>query len=115
MVLTERVLSALKSPPPRLMQERPVFKGSQSTMGGKWGSGGVVERDEYGRPVVWHEDRQSLRAVDVDGEKEERRRRVESFVKSSNMSLVRVGLGDQAETMFLTLLRVGSLLSLHHH
>ncbi|XP_037537834.1 nectin-4 [Nematolebias whitei] len=67
--------------------ERPVFKGSQSTMGGKWGSGGVVERDEYGRPVVWHEDRQSLRAVDMDGEKEERRRRVESFVKSSNMSL----------------------------
>ncbi|XP_017266528.1 nectin-4 [Kryptolebias marmoratus] len=66
--------------------ERPVFKDSQSTLGGKWGSGGV-ERDAYGRPVVWNEDRQGLRAVEMDGEKEERRRRVESYVKNSNMSL----------------------------
>lgn len=61
-------------------------------MGGNWGSGGGVERDEYGRPVVWHEDEESLRAVEMDGEKEERRRRVESYVKNSNMSLVWVRL-----------------------
>lgn len=42
--------------------------------------------DELGRPVVWHDGRESLR--EIDGEKEERRRRVESYLKNSNMSLV---------------------------
>lgn len=44
--------------------------------------------DELGRPVVWNDGQESLRRAEMDGEKEERRRRVESYVKSSNMSLV---------------------------
>lgn len=49
--------------------------------------------DELGRPVVWREGRESLRGGEMDAaEKEERRRRVESYVKSSNMSLVRVSI-----------------------
>ena len=44
--------------------------------------------DELGRPVVWRDGRESLREVEMEGEKEERRRRVESYLKSSNMSLV---------------------------
>ncbi|XP_033507356.1 nectin-4 isoform X2 [Epinephelus lanceolatus] len=67
--------------------ERPSYKGSQSTLGGKWGPPGGVEVDELGRPVVWHDSRESRRGVEMDGEKEERRRRVESYLKSSNMSL----------------------------
>lgn len=60
--------------------ERPVYKGSQATLSGKWGPPSGVEVDELGRPVVWSER-------DVDSEREERRRRVESYLKSSNMSL----------------------------
>ncbi|CAJ1072862.1 nectin-4 isoform X3 [Xyrichtys novacula] len=67
--------------------ERPIYKGSQSTLGGKWGPGGGVDVDELGRPVVWGDGRESLRGAEMDGEKEERRRRVESYLKSSNMSL----------------------------
>lgn len=67
--------------------ERPSYKGSQSTLGGKWGPPGGVEVDELGRPVVWHDSRESRRGAEMDGEKEERRRRVESYLKSSNMSL----------------------------
>ncbi|KAM6990615.1 nectin-4 [Tautogolabrus adspersus] len=67
--------------------ERPIYKGSQSTLGGKWEPAGGVEVDELGRPVVWHVGRESLRVAEMDGEKEERRRRVESYLKSSNMSL----------------------------
>ncbi|XP_041805931.1 nectin-4 isoform X2 [Chelmon rostratus] len=67
--------------------ERPIYKGSQSTLGGKWGPPGGVELDELGRPVVWHDGRESLRGAEMDGEREERRRRVESYLKSSNMSL----------------------------
>lgn len=44
--------------------------------------------DELGRPVIWHDDRESLRGGENDREKEECRRRVESYLKSSNMSLV---------------------------
>ncbi|XP_033838965.1 nectin-4 [Periophthalmus magnuspinnatus] len=47
--------------------ERPVYPGG-------------VEVDELGRPVVWTER-------GMDSEREERRRRVESYLKSSNMSL----------------------------
>lgn len=67
--------------------ERPSYKGSQSTLGGKWGPPGGVEVDELGRPVVWHDSRESRRGAEMDGEKEERRRRVESYLKNSNMSL----------------------------
>ncbi|XP_056246499.1 nectin-4 [Seriola aureovittata] len=67
--------------------ERPTYKDSQSTLGGKWGPPGGVEVDELGRPVVWQEDSESLRGAEMDREKEERRRRVESYLKSSNMSL----------------------------
>ncbi|XP_034008875.1 nectin-4 isoform X1 [Trematomus bernacchii] len=66
--------------------EQPIYRGSQSTLGGKWGPSGVVEVDELGRPVVWQNGRESLRGAELE-EKEERRRRVESYLKSSNMSL----------------------------
>ncbi|XP_047187977.1 nectin-4 isoform X1 [Scophthalmus maximus] len=60
----------------------------QSSLGGKWGPPGGVEVDELGRPVVWHEGMESLRETEMDGEQEERRRRVESYLKTSNMSLI---------------------------
>ncbi|XP_035527221.1 nectin-4 isoform X1 [Morone saxatilis] len=80
-----RVDSRMKNS--QMSLERPIYKGSQSTLGGKWGSSGGVEVDELGRPVVWHDGRESLRGAEMDVEKEERRRRVESYLKSSNMSL----------------------------
>lgn len=47
--------------------------------------------DELGRPVVWRVGGDGTRGAGRDGEEvEERRRRVESFLKDSNMSLVRV-------------------------
>ncbi|XP_056148923.1 nectin-4 isoform X2 [Lampris incognitus] len=67
--------------------DRPIYKDSQSTLGGKWGPPGGVEVDELGRPVLWQDGRESVRAAEMDGEREERRRRVESYLKSSNMSL----------------------------
>ncbi|XP_070829867.1 nectin-4 isoform X1 [Chaetodon trifascialis] len=80
-----RVDSRMKNS--QMSLERPIYKGSQSTLGGKWGPPGGVELDELGRPVVWHDGRESLRGAEMDGEREERRRRVESYLKSSNMSL----------------------------
>ncbi|KAK7880660.1 hypothetical protein WMY93_032701 [Mugilogobius chulae] len=62
------------------MQERPIYKGSQGTLTGKWGPSGGVAVDELGRPVVWGE-------TELDSEREERRRRIESYLKNSNMSL----------------------------
>lgn len=56
-----------------------MYKGSQATLT-KWGPPGGVEVDELGRPVVWSER-------ELESEREERRRRVESYLKSSNMSL----------------------------
>lgn len=44
--------------------------------------------DELGRPVIWHDGQSSVRGAEMDGEKEERRKRVESYLKNSNMSLV---------------------------
>ncbi|XP_008293236.1 poliovirus receptor-related protein 4 [Stegastes partitus] len=79
-----RVDSRMKNS--QMSLERPIYRGSQSTLVGKWGPPGEVEVDELGRPVVWH-DGMSLRRSEVDGEKEERRRRVESYLKNSNMSL----------------------------
>ncbi|KAG7220849.1 hypothetical protein INR49_031301, partial [Caranx melampygus] len=62
------------------LQRQPVHPGREV------GSSGGVEVDELGRPVVWHDGTTSLRGPEVDKE-EERRRRVESYLKSSNMSL----------------------------
>ncbi|XP_053293593.1 nectin-4 isoform X2 [Pleuronectes platessa] len=81
-----RVDSRMKNS--QMSLERPIYKGSQSTLGGKWSPAGGVELDELGRPVIWQDGRESLRQTETDGEKEEHRRRVESFLKSSNMSLV---------------------------
>ncbi|XP_034470563.1 nectin-4 isoform X1 [Hippoglossus hippoglossus] len=80
-----RVDSRMKNS--QMSLERPINKGSQSTLGGKWSPPGGVELDELGRPVIWHDGRESLRHTEMDGEKEERRKRVESYLKSSNMSL----------------------------
>lgn len=60
--------------------ERPVYKGSQATLTGRWPPPGGVEVDELGRPVLWSER-------EMEAEREERRRRVESYLKTSNMSL----------------------------
>ncbi|XP_056452333.1 nectin-4 isoform X2 [Gadus chalcogrammus] len=80
-----RVDSRIKSSQASL--DRPIYKGSQSTLGGRWGPGPDVEVDELGRPVLWSDSRDGLRRTEADGEKEERRRRVESYLKNSNMSL----------------------------
>ncbi|XP_026229927.1 nectin-4-like [Anabas testudineus] len=80
-----RVDSRMKNS--QMSLERPIYKGSQSTLGGKWGPSGEVELDELGRPVLWHNGMESLRGEEMDGVKEERRRRVESYLKNSNMSL----------------------------
>lgn len=68
-------------------QAQPVYKGSQNTVGGKWDAQGVTEADE-GHPVVWPSCSESLRETEMESEKEERRRRVMSYLKNSNMSLV---------------------------
>lgn len=66
-----------------------MYKGSQSTLcGGKWAAPMGVEVDELGRPMLWPDSREGIRRTEADGEREERRRRVESYIKSSNMSLV---------------------------
>ncbi|KAM9789457.1 nectin-4 [Neosynchiropus ocellatus] len=80
-----RVDSRIKNS--QMSLERPIYKGSQSTLAGRWGHADVVDVDELGRPVVWGSGREALRVADLDGETAERRRRVESYVKSSNMSL----------------------------
>ncbi|CAL8278915.1 unnamed protein product [Lota lota] len=80
-----RVDSRIKSS--QLSLDRPIYKGSQSTLGGKWSPANDVEVDELGRPVLWPDSREGIRRSEADGEKEERRRRVESYLKNSNMSL----------------------------
>ncbi|XP_070775307.1 nectin-4 isoform X2 [Enoplosus armatus] len=85
--------------------ERPI-KGSQSTLGGKWPPG-VVEVDGLGRPVVWADGRESLRGAEMDREKEERRRRVESYLKNSNMSLAQQDDGVGPREPDLSHLREG--------
>ncbi|CAL8343176.1 unnamed protein product [Merluccius merluccius] len=80
-----RVDSRIKNS--QLSLEHPIYKGSQSTLCGKWGTATGVEVDELGRPVLWPDTREGLRRTEADGEREERRRRVESYLKSSNMSL----------------------------
>lgn len=56
-------------------------------MGEKLGPQGEVEVDEHGRPSVWRNRSESLRETEMEIEKE-RRRRVVSYLKNSNMSLV---------------------------
>lgn len=62
--------------------EPPTYIDGHSILDGKWGP-----VDELGRPVIWNDGHTSLRGAETDGEKEERRRRVESYLKNSNMSL----------------------------
>ncbi|XP_072296316.1 nectin-4 [Eucyclogobius newberryi] len=59
--------------------ERPLYRGSQATLAGRWAPPGDVVVDALGRPVVWCE-----REMDPELE---RGRRAESCLKSSNMSL----------------------------
>ncbi|KAM3604700.1 uncharacterized protein V6R79_015067 [Siganus canaliculatus] len=80
-----RVDSRMKNS--QMSLERPIYKGSQSTLGGRWHPPGGVEVDELGRPVVWPDGSESLRGTETEREMEERRKRVESYLKSSNMSL----------------------------
>ena len=58
-----------------------------------------MEVDELGRPVLWGpcDSREGIRRTEADGEKEERRRRVESYLKNSNMSLVFIPYGCVGE------------------
>eukprot|EP00063_Salmo_salar_P072335 XP_014047170.1 PREDICTED: nectin-4-like isoform X2 [Salmo salar] len=73
------------------LENHPIYKGSQSTLGGRWGTVREDDLDYLGRPVLyqssWRECRESMRGAEMEGEREERRRRVESYLKSSNMSL----------------------------
>lgn len=55
-------------------------------MGEKWGPQGEVEVDEHGHPSVRPNGSESLRETEM--EVEERRRRVVSYLKNSNISLV---------------------------
>ncbi|XP_054624723.1 nectin-4 isoform X2 [Dunckerocampus dactyliophorus] len=67
--------------------ERPIYKGSQSTLGGRWAPVVGLEADLMGRPVTWHEGEDNPSGVGINGEKEAHRRRVGTYLKSSNMSL----------------------------
>ncbi|XP_053293588.1 nectin-4 isoform X2 [Pleuronectes platessa] len=70
-----------------IVQEPPIYEGSQSTLGGKRSPPGGVELDELRCPVVQQDGRESLRQIGMNGEKEEQRRRVESFVMRCNKPL----------------------------
>ncbi|CDQ67335.1 nectin-4 [Oncorhynchus mykiss] len=73
------------------LEDRPIYIGSESSLGGRRGTVGEGDVDYLGRPVLyqssWHEGRESMRGAEMEGEREERRRRVESYLKRSNMSL----------------------------
>ncbi|CAB1326500.1 unnamed protein product, partial [Coregonus sp. 'balchen'] len=73
------------------LEDRPIYIGSESTLGGRQGTVGEGDVDYLGRPVLyqysWHEGRESIRGAEMEGEREERRRRVESYLKRSDMSL----------------------------
>uniref|UniRef100_A0AAV2M942 Uncharacterized protein n=1 Tax=Knipowitschia caucasica TaxID=637954 RepID=A0AAV2M942_KNICA len=64
--------------------ERPLYRGSQATLSGRWAPPGGGEVDELGRPALWSEGDEPERE---ELEREERRTRVESDLKTSNMSL----------------------------
>ncbi|KAL0966297.1 hypothetical protein UPYG_G00293520 [Umbra pygmaea] len=71
------------------LQDRPLYKGSQATLEGRNGAAGAGAVDYLGRPVLypssWPEGRHSLRLAEMEVEEPERR--VESYLKRSNMSL----------------------------
>ncbi|XP_024247014.1 nectin-4 isoform X2 [Oncorhynchus tshawytscha] len=73
------------------LEDHPIYKGSQSTLGGKWGTVREGDLDYLGRPILyqssWRECKESMRGAEMEGEREERKQRVESYLKSSNMSL----------------------------
>ncbi|XP_038135386.1 nectin-4 [Cyprinodon tularosa] len=66
--------------------DRTAHRCSQSTLAERWGPAADVTWDECGRPVVWNVETESMRVSETNREKE-RRKKVESNVKSSNMSL----------------------------
>lgn len=71
----------------RMKNSQMSLEHTHSTLGGRWGPEDV-ELDELGRPVIWYEGSDIPGGAEVDGVKEEQRKRVESYVKSSsNMSL----------------------------
>ncbi|XP_057713938.1 nectin-4 isoform X2 [Corythoichthys intestinalis] len=65
--------------------ERPIYRDSQSTLGGRWAPLGVSEAD--GRPSVWQDESDDIRVAVSDAERDDPRRRANSYQKSSNMSL----------------------------
>ncbi|XP_061694936.1 nectin-4 isoform X2 [Syngnathoides biaculeatus] len=65
--------------------ERPNYKDSQSTLGGRWAPMGVSEGP--GRPVAWHDESDNCGLEAADLETDDTRRRTDSYRKSSNMSL----------------------------
>ncbi|XP_046882696.1 nectin-4 isoform X2 [Hypomesus transpacificus] len=75
------------------LEDRPLYRGSQSTLGGRRAALGELEVDHLGRPLLyqssWRECRGRARAsADMDGGwDEQRRRRVESYLRNSHMSL----------------------------
>ncbi|XP_077372139.1 nectin-4 isoform X3 [Festucalex cinctus] len=70
--------------------ERPIYRGSQSTLGGRWAPLGSLEAERPGssRPVVWHDAGDDAGVAAGDLERGDPRRRANSYQKSSNMSLV---------------------------
>ncbi|CAG5896392.1 unnamed protein product [Menidia menidia] len=66
-------------------QGRSIYKGSQSTLGGRWPNAEEVELDELGRPMIWEDG--GVRGAERSVAKEEHNARMELFMKSSNMSL----------------------------
>ncbi|CAB1448608.1 unnamed protein product [Pleuronectes platessa] len=82
-----RVDSRMKNS--QMYQERPVYEGSQSMLSRKCSAPAGLDMDERARPVIWYDSRDNLRQTGMDGEKEERRRRGESFLMSSNKPLER--------------------------
>ncbi|XP_077580203.1 nectin-4 isoform X2 [Stigmatopora nigra] len=65
--------------------ERPVYRDSQSTLGGRWAPLGVSDVD--GRPGVWHDEGDDVRVATSDPGMDNLRRRADSYQESSNMSL----------------------------
>lgn len=81
------------------LQERPIYKGSQSTLGGRWAPQGSLEAE--GLPTVWHnEGDNNARVAMTELAKDDPRRRANSYQKSSNMSLVLVSIYRKKHSHF---------------
>ncbi|XP_077470569.1 nectin-4 isoform X3 [Stigmatopora argus] len=65
---------------------QPIYRDSQSTLGGRWAPLGVSDAD--GRPVAWHDEGDDVRVATSDPGMDELGRRDESYQMSRNMSLV---------------------------